>query len=104
MIYRLLQTQRAKDQLIEIALYIAEESGDVDTALRVVDKLEEAMRKLTEMPNRGALPRDATLRKQGHRVVVCEPYLIFYRCDDEAKTVIVTAVLHSRRDYVNLIF
>ena len=104
MSYRLLQTQRAKDQLVEIALYIAEESGDVDTALRVVDKLEEAMRKLTEMPNRGALPRDATLRKQGHRVVVCEPYLIFYRCDDEARTVIVTAVLHSRRDYANLIF
>ena len=104
MSYRLLQTQRAKDQLVEIALYIAEESGDVDTALRVVDRLEEAMHKLIEMPNRGALPRDATLRKQGHRVVVCEPYLIFYRCDDEAGMVIVTAVLHSRRDYVNLIF
>lgn len=104
MSYRLLQTQRAKDQLIEIALYIAEESGDVDMALRIVDRLEEAMLKLTEMPNRGALPRDVILRKQGHRVVVCEPYLIFYRCDDEARTVIVTAVLHSRRDYANLIF
>lgn len=104
MSYRLLLAQKAKDQLVEIALYIAEESGDVDMALRVVDKLEDAMRRLTEMPNRGALPRDATLRKQGHRVMVCEPYLIFYRCDNETKTVIVTAILHSRRDYVNLIF
>ncbi|MDD3334772.1 MAG: type II toxin-antitoxin system RelE/ParE family toxin [Eubacteriales bacterium] len=104
MSYRLLQAQRAKEQLIDIALYIAEESGDVETALRVVDRLEEAMRKLTEMPNRGALPRDSTLRKQGHRVVVCEPYLIFYRCDDDTRTVIVTAVLHSRRDFTNLIF
>ena len=104
MSYRLLLAQKAKDHLIEIALYIAEESGDVDTALRVVDRLEDAMRRLTEMPNRGALPRDTALRKQGHRVMVCEPYLVFYRCDDETKTVIISAILHSRRDYVNLIF
>ena len=103
MSYRLIVTEKARGQLVDIASYIAEESGDVDIALGVIEHMERAVKQLCDMPHRGSIPRDATLRKLGHRVLIVEPYLIFYRCDDRKQTATITAIVHSRRDYTNLL-
>ncbi len=98
-----MRTDAANRQLLAIGVYVAEESGDLDTAIRIIEKLENAVGTLGEMPHRGALPRTEALRKQGHRVLVAEPYLIFYRCDEQRMTVTVTAVLHAKQDYMRVI-
>ncbi len=101
--YRLLRTDKANRQMVEIAAYIAEETGDYETALGLINKIEQALSLLGETPHRGSLPRSEALRKQGHRVLVSGAYLIFYRCDDDKKTVTVTAVIHSKQDYLRVL-
>lgn len=37
--YKILRTDKAEDQLRDIIYYIADESGDIDVALKYLDKL-----------------------------------------------------------------
>lgn len=103
MSYKILRTDKANDQLHSIILYIAEDSGSVDTALDYLQKLETQIMKLSTTPYMGSYPRYSILRKQGYRVLIVQRHLVFYKVDDERKEVILYAVVDSRQHYVNLI-
>ena len=77
--YKILRTDRAEDQLRNIIYYIADDSGSVDIALRYLDKIEQAINRLQELPNSGSIPRYSILKKQGYRVVIVEKHLVFYK-------------------------
>ena len=55
--------------------------------------------RLKEFTNSGSIPRYSILKKQGYRVVNVEKHLIFYRVNEENKTVIVYAIVDGRREY-----
>lgn len=101
--YKLLRTDRAEDQLRDAVFYIAEDSGDVDLALAYLDKVETAITRLQDFPRSGSEPRYSILRKQGYRVLIVERHLVFYKVDEQEKTVIIYAILDGRREYLNLI-
>ncbi len=101
--YKILRTDRAEDQLRNIIYYIADDSGSVDIALRYLDKIEQAINRLQELPNSGSIPRYSILKKQGYRVVIVEKHLVFYKVNEENKTVIIYAIVDGRREYKNLI-
>lgn len=98
-----MRTDKAEDQLRDIIYYIADDSGSIDTALKYLDKIEESINRLKELPNSGSIPRYSILKKQGYRVVIVERHLIFYKVSEENKTVIVYAIVDGRREYQNLI-
>ncbi len=101
--YNVVRTDKAADQLQEIIFYIADDSGSVDIALNYLEKLESAINNLAEFPFSGSQPRYSTLKKQGYRVLIVERHLVFYKVDEEEKTVIIYAVVDGRRKYKNLI-
>lgn len=101
--YKILRTDKAEDQLRDIIYYIADESGSVDIALRYLNKVEEAINHLQDFPNSGSIPRYSILKKQGYRVLILEKYLVFYKVNEEDKTVIIYAIVDGRREYKNLI-
>lgn len=103
MSYAILQTDTAKDQMYAILQYIAEDSDSVDTALNYLDCLEREILKLGTSPHMGSLPRYSTLKRRGYRVLIVRRHLIFYTVDDEAKQVMIHAVVDARQHYVNLI-
>lgn len=103
MSYAVLRTDKANDQLYAILQYIAEDSGSVDVALGVLDRLEAEIMKLADAPRMGSLSRYAVLRRQGYRVLIIDRHLVFYKVDDERREVAVYAVVDSRREYLNLI-
>ena len=103
MSYAVLRTDKANDQLYGILQYIAEDSGSVDVALGVLDRLEAEIMKLADAPRMGSLPRYTILRRQGYRVLIVDRYLAFYKVDDERREVVIYAVVDSRREYLNLI-
>lgn len=76
--YKILRTDKAEDQLRDIIYYIADESGDIDVALKYLDKLEEAINQLEEFPNSGSVPRYSILKKQGYRVLIVGNHIVFY--------------------------
>ena len=101
--YKVMRTDKAEDQLRDIIYYIADDSASIDTALKYLDKIEESIDRLKEFPDSGSIPRYSILRKQGYRVVIVEKHLIFYKVNEEDKTVIIYAIVDGRREYHNLI-
>lgn len=98
-----MRTDKAEDQLRDIIYYIADDSGNVDIALKYLDKIEEAVNRLKQFPNSGSIPRYSILKKQDYRVIIVEKHLIFYKVNEENKAVIIYAIVDGRREYQNLI-
>lgn len=102
-VYKILRTDKAEDQLRDVIFYIADDSENIDTALRYLEEIETAINHLQEFPNSGSIPRYSILKKQGYRVVIVEKHLVFYKVNEEDKTVIIYAIVDGRREYKNLI-
>lgn len=97
--YRIEITEKADEQMRELILYIAEDSGDNQVALSYLGKIEKAIKQLEIFPESGSLPRYSILRKQGYRVLIVEKHLVFYKVRSDEELVTVYAVVDSRREY-----
>lgn len=100
--YKILRTDTADSQLRQIMLYIAENWG-ADAALEKLDEIEHQIRILEKNPYIGSAPHYRILRRQGYKVLILEKNLVFYKIDDENKTVTVYAIVDQRQDYLNII-
>lgn len=101
--YEVILTDLAKQDLREIAFYVANISCDTGVARKFIEKLMEKCLDLDLFPNAGALPKDRVLKSRGFRFVSYKNYLIFYLVDEENKVVYVVSVFNSRRDYMRVI-
>jgi toxin ParE1/3/4 len=101
--YQILRTDKAEEQLREIIFYIVDVSGNIDTALDYLDKIENAVNRLQEFPESGSIPRYSILKKQGYRVLIIERHLVFYKINEEDMTVVIYTIVDGRREYLNLI-
>ena len=100
--YSIIRTDKADSGIRSIILYIAQAFGN-NVALKKLDEMEKAIEALATDPYRGIEPRYHVLRKQGYRVLVLEKDLVFYKVNEEERTVIVHAVVDQRQDYLNII-
>lgn len=103
MTYRIIRTEKAEEQLRSMLFYIADDSGSVDVALHYLEKLEISINKLKDFPEMGVIPRYATLRRQGYRVLLSGRHLIFYKINEARKEVVIHAIIDERREYKNLL-
>lgn len=103
MSYQVRITETAKQDLREIAFYIAERSMNYETAKRFVVELQEQCNRLVEFPQGGALPKDRILRSLDFRYIVHKDYLIFYSIDEAQKIVSVLAIFNSKKDYLRVL-
>ena len=100
MSYAVVITDTAKQDLRDIAIWIAEQSKDIETAKRFVDELRGKCKKLERFPSKGSFPRDRVLKSAGFRFVTHGEYLVFYLIDKESKTVNVMAIFNAKKDYM----
>ncbi len=100
--YKLLKTDKAQQQLIEIALFISVNDG-LDNALKYLGKIENTLMRLEDFPESGAFPYYSILKKQGFRVIKLDRHLAFYKINEDKHQVIIYAIVDSRREYLNLI-
>jgi len=101
--YTIIRTDKAEEQLRAIIMYIADQSGDIDAALRYLEKIEKAINRLQDFPQSGSIPRYSILKKQGFRVVIVERHLLFYKINEAEHLVYIYAIVDGRREYLNLI-
>ena len=99
---RLEFTDTAKQDLREIAFYIAEQSKEKTVAIRFVTELQDKCKILENFPESGAIPKDRMMKSAGHRFVVHGDYLIFYKYEASEKVAYILAVFNAKRDYMKI--
>lgn len=86
---------RAYRDLDGIYTYIAENLLEPDTALNMVDKLENAIFSLEQLPERGSIRRVGTYANGNYRQLFVKNYTIIYRVLKEKKEVHIVTVRYT---------
>lgn len=100
--YKVIRTDTADAGIRKIILYVAQNFGN-SVALEKLDEIEKRILELGDDPYIGTDPRYLVLKRQGYKVLILEKDLVFYKVDEEKKTVVVYAVVDQRQDYLNII-
>ena len=101
--YFILFTDTAKQDLRDIALYIAEETKNKQRAKTFVKELTDQCLRLEDFPLSGFIPKDRLLSSSGYRFLVHKEYLIFYTVGEDSKQVYVQAVFNAKKDYTRVL-
>ncbi|MFC4600822.1 type II toxin-antitoxin system RelE/ParE family toxin [Cohnella hongkongensis] len=89
----------AEEDLSNIIHYIMLDNPDA--ALSMANKLDQSISVLEMFPNSGAIPNDIRLQTLNYRMLVVDPYLVFYVVLND--TVEIRRILHGKRKY-NFLF
>jgi plasmid stabilization system protein ParE len=103
MAYKLSVTELAHEDLSNIISYMAVELSNKPAAVQFIGEVEKCYDRLKENPLIYEECRDPRLKMMGYRKVVVNHYVLIYKIDEKAKTVIVYRFFYGRQDYAKLI-
>ena len=93
--YSVKLTSRALRDLDGIYAYIAQTLRESETALKLVDRIEEAVFSLEHMPYRCPERKRGAYAHRGYRQLLLENYTAIYRVEESKKQVVVVTVRYS---------
>ena len=96
--YCLNYTPLARDDMLEILMYISEEAGAPRSAERILNKIESDLDRLRQNPYSAPVARDEYLASQGFRVLVSGKYLAIHKVSDIERSVTVYRVVYGKRN------
>ena len=96
--YEVFTTEQATADLRAIFEYIAYDLLAGQNALNQLDRLEQAILSLDEMPEWYHLYDKEPWKERNLRIMPVDNYLVFYIPHSEEKTVTVIRVMYGRRD------
>lgn len=88
----------AKDDMREIALYITRQFSAPDTALELIDDIQDTVNSLRENPYRILPVPEQPWHDRGVRRTLVKNYYVYFIIREERKTVEVTAIIYAGRD------
>lgn len=97
-LYTVKLTTLAQKQLEEITQYVAFTLQAPETALRLLDLLEQEIASLSSFPSRIALTEEEPWHSLGIHKMTVKNYLVYFWINEARRTVQITAVIHGRRD------
>ena len=92
---------QALNDLREIKRYIGVELENDIAAEDTLRRIVKRIRGLATFPNMGALLSSVVETEKDYRFLVCDNYLVFYRCEED--TVFIIRVLYGRSDYMRIL-
>jgi len=99
--FEVLLTYDAERDLEKLYSYIAKHDSP-ENANRVLDRIEKAFSRLSELPDRGAHPKElSAIGIREYREIFFKPYRMIYRVMDEK--VYVLLIADGRRDMQSLL-
>lgn len=99
--YKIKILQIAQDDMKAIVAHIR--ISDPDAAIRMYEKMKESIGKLAGFPFMGPVPLDKKIAGQGYRIIIVDPYLVFYTLVRVDNTVEIHRVLHSKQNVQGLL-
>ena len=92
-------TDTAKEDLRNIATYIADQANDKKVAINFVNELREKTKILETFPEIGAIPDDRIMKNFDYRFLVHKEYLIFYHYIPKDSSSYILSIFNAKRDY-----
>jgi len=99
--YKVELLQPAYDEIDEIFDYIFLDNPAAAEAM--ADRIFHRLHKLELFPESGTKLSDRVLKKYGFRMLVEEPYIIFYNLNPGLETAYIHRILHGARDWLNVL-
>ena len=99
--YSIFYTPTFESDIDNIINYIAEDNPTA--AYNLIQKFQNSISILSDFPFKGTIPNYAQLRLKGIRILIIDNYIIFYRPDENSKTISVLRVLSSYQNYKDLL-
>jgi addiction module RelE/StbE family toxin len=100
--FRVRYSGAANRDLTQIGDYIADELKNPRAALSTLNRIQDAIDKLSEFPLMGAPLSCVTGVDTDYRFLICGNYLAFYRPQEDE--VLIDRILYGRRDYLTILF
>ena len=97
--YSVMLMNRAVRDLDGIYDYIAKTLSEPVTALKLVDRIEDAIMSLEHIPYRCSERKVGAYRGRGYRQLFVENYTVIFRVDEAKKLVIVVTVRYSQSEF-----
>ena len=98
MIFSVVYSSEARQDLRDIYEYIAQELLEPDTAAGQTNRIMKAARSLEQMPMRHRLYEEEPWHSQGLRFLPVDNYLIFYLPDETNNIVNIIRIMYGGRD------
>ena len=98
MSYSVKITNEANNDLRSIYEYIAFELKSIETAIGQLDRLEQSILKLSEMPERYKQYENEPWKSKGLRMMPVDNYIVFYIADSNKNTVTIIRVMYGGRN------
>ena len=90
---------RAQRDLDGIYTYIAQTLLECETALVLIEKIENEILSLEQMPYRWPERRRGVYANRGYRQMLVKNYTVIYRVDEAKKQVIVVTIRYSPSNF-----
>ena len=103
MIYSILISEQAENDLRSIFDYIATELLAPESAASQLSRLETGINSLEQLPRRFQRYQREPWKSRGLRMMPVDHYIVFYLPDDNERSVTVLRVMYSARDFDNLL-
>lgn len=103
MAYKVIETERAVQDLDGILGYIATSLANPTAAAAFADAVETCYANLESMPLLYEQCRDLRLHALGYRKAVIKNYILIYRVDEKEKIVYVLRFFYGRQNYAERI-
>lgn len=101
--YHLKFTLIAEKDLDEIYSYISNELFAEIAALDLMDKIENAIKRLIRFPLSCSLVSDKLLKNKGYRKLIVDNYIVFYLLNKAEKQVIIMRILYGVSKYQDVL-
>lgn len=99
MIYEIVITEKAEEDLREIYEYIAYELMESEYAKRQIVRIEEKIVQLEEFPEKFRLYEEEPWNSENMRITFVDNYSIFYTPNKEKHEVVINRIMYSGRNY-----
>lgn len=100
---RVVFTEPAEYDLLDIEYYIFVELGNPQAAQRISDGILKTAEMLAEYPESHPLVRDELLSRLSIRITYFDNYNIFYIYDEEEDVVYIIRILYNKTDWKNIL-
>ena len=101
--YSLHITKSAEIDLIRASDYIEYNLLNPQASNDLLDKVEEAFGKLSQMPQIHQLIDDPVLKPCGIRYVLIDNYMAFYKINEETKNIYIIRFLYGKRNWIEIL-